>query len=299
VIPPSRPRKCLPVGPIAIGMPQLGPCGLSENWLLRHLGDLHWRIICDALRTRSKEIADADGHRLYASFVRVTWQASRPLSAFDESDVIAGEIAMVRCGDGLFISDTTLSILEETITVRMVSMFTRRERPASNERLRPSAPAVPADCPIPDVEEIPLYVSEHRLLRTGGLATLDLAGHHFDLTAPTAETVSYRINGYTDFNGANLLYFASYPTLADSCVAASDWVSRTIGARTFVTTWAPLAREVFYFGNADLTDQLRCAIAPPPGSPDPTAYRIDVFRAGDGICIARQFVVRGGADNRL
>jgi len=47
------------------------PYGLSENWLLRHLGDLHWQIICDALGKASRDIQDEQGSRLYASFVRV------------------------------------------------------------------------------------------------------------------------------------------------------------------------------------------------------------------------------------
>src|SRR5262245_39309462 len=127
------------IGPLAIGMPQLGPYGLSENWLLRHLGDLHWRMICDALGSRSADITDEHVNRLYAAFVRVTWTASAALSEFCESDELSGEMDMVRCGEGIFVSETTLSVIEQTIWVRMASIFSRRKNDGENELL-PSVP---------------------------------------------------------------------------------------------------------------------------------------------------------------
>ena len=33
-----------------LGMAECGWRGLSEGWLLRHLGDVHWQQIADALR---------------------------------------------------------------------------------------------------------------------------------------------------------------------------------------------------------------------------------------------------------
>src|SRR5262249_8575721 len=93
---------------ITIGMPQLVPYGLSENWLLRYLGDQHWLVICNALKRRSRDMVDVDGHRLYATFARVCWTSTLPLAAYRESDALYGSIDMMRYGDGLFVSTIKL-----------------------------------------------------------------------------------------------------------------------------------------------------------------------------------------------
>src|SRR4026208_1904067 len=87
-----------------VGMPQLGPYGLSENWLLRHFGDIHWRLISESLGTRSADLFDEDGNRLYASFIRVTWTATRPLSAFCESDDFRSVTSILRHRTGIYVS---------------------------------------------------------------------------------------------------------------------------------------------------------------------------------------------------
>lgn len=280
------------IGPLVIGMPQLGPYGLSENWLLRHLGDLHWRMICDALGSRSRDIVDEEGNRLYASFVRVTWIASKPLSAFGESDELTGRMDMVRSGDGIFLSETGVTVGGETIAIKMASIFSRRDREGSNERLLSSAPVIPEGCAIPDIQTTPTYLSDHRLLRTGKMPVLEFAGEKFEVSREPEEVVPYRINGYYDFNGANLLYFASYPTIADSCTATSRLIEKAGGYRRFVTMCSPRARDIFYFGNADVTDSIECSIATQQSAGDQMMLRADLVRASDGLLISRQFVIR-------
>ena len=53
-----------------LNMPQMALGGLSESWLFKELGDIHWRLITRGLGTPSHEIADANGERLYATFTR-------------------------------------------------------------------------------------------------------------------------------------------------------------------------------------------------------------------------------------
>jgi probable biosynthetic protein (TIGR04098 family) len=279
------------IGPLLIGMPQLGPYGLSENWLLRHVGDLHWQMICEGLGELSRDIRDEQGHRLYASFIRVMWNATEPLSRFGESDSLSGTIKMVRYGDGLFDSETTLEVASASLSVRMASLFSRREKEDSNEKLLPATPPIPAGCAIPDLELVPQFVSDHRLLRTGRLARLGLRGETFDVAEAPAEALRYPINGYFDFNGAHLLYFASYPTIADICLSRSKTAS-SIGFERFVTQFSPVARDVFYFGNADLNDAIDCALVSHADGAKRLRCRADMTRASDGMLIARQFVLR-------
>src|SRR5215467_6215679 len=83
---------------IRIGMPQMALGCLSENWLLKELGDLHWDRLCHSLRSKSSEITDSAGRRLYATFVRVRVSLERTLAAFTEGDELRLGIQITRFG---------------------------------------------------------------------------------------------------------------------------------------------------------------------------------------------------------
>lgn len=271
-------------------MPQLGPCGLSENWLLRYLGDLHWQGICEGLGEISRNIRDEDGNRLYASFARVRWSASMPLSHFRESDRLDGEMRISRCGEALYMSKASLRVAEGDIDLEMASIFSRRDRDNSNERLLSAAPSKAASAVIPDLEELPRFVSDHRRVRNGILLSTRLQDREFDLRDRPVESVNYATNGYFDFNGANLLYFASYPTIADTC-ASLGTIGASVGFERFVTRCSPIARDVFYFANANLGDTLACGMTAQVTCGDKMAYSLEMTRP-DGTCISRQFILR-------
>ena len=67
-----------------LSMPQLLSGGLSENWLLKELGDIHWKMISENLDAKSDSIVDSNGERLYASFVRLQWISNENLFSFKE-----------------------------------------------------------------------------------------------------------------------------------------------------------------------------------------------------------------------
>lgn len=278
--------------PITIGMPQMVPYGLSENWLLRHLGDVHWQIICDGLGRRSRDMIDVDGNRLYASFVRVCWTSTVPLSSYKESDTLTGSMAMVRFGDGVFISSARLAGSEGgAISAKMASVFTRREG-ATNDRLVASAPALFDACPIPAVDFAPAFVEQHRLLKAVRLSEHSFMNTTFDTTSPTDEEIEYETTGYYDFNGASLLYFASYPTIAEICASRSRFVAEQFGFERFVKRSAPIGRDIFYFGNANPGDRISCGFALQHIDFSSLAVRVELTRAATGALIGRQFLVR-------
>jgi probable biosynthetic protein (TIGR04098 family) len=280
------------INSIDIGMPQLGPYGLSENWLLRHLGDAHWSIICKALDRRSRDIVDEDGNRLYASFARARWTSTKPLSGYRESDRLEGSMEMVCFGDGVFLSSTELGDGIDMITVQLASIFTRREAADSNDRLLASLPPIPETGLIPSVETAPSFLTEHRLLRSNKLPSLTFMGERFDLPSEFAEYGTYKTNGYLDFNGANLLYFASYPTISDICESQTRYVKNCFGFDAFVTRASPMGRDIFYFGNANLGDSIQCTFRWGAATSSVITTRPELFRSADKICISKQFVVR-------
>jgi probable biosynthetic protein (TIGR04098 family) len=271
-------------------MPQLAPYGLSEIWLLRHLGDLHWQIICAALRRRSRDMVDRDGNRLYASFVRVRWSSTVPLAAYKESEILSGEMEMIRHGDGMFVSTAELRG-PGVIAMQLGSIFTRRQG-TGNDRLLASAPPIFDDCPIPSVAQMPGFIEDHRLIRSGQIDTHIFMNSSFPVDTAPDEATTYDINGYQDFNGANLLYFASYPMIADVCAARTRFVEEQFGIRRFVTGSSPIGRDIFYFGNANLGDRISCEFALRHVDFGTLGARIDLIRAGTEAPIGKQFVVR-------
>ena len=56
---------------IEIGMPQMAANGLSENWLFRYCGDLHWQELCKSMGVLSRDLTNDAGERLYATFVAI------------------------------------------------------------------------------------------------------------------------------------------------------------------------------------------------------------------------------------
>lgn len=280
------------MSPRTIGMPELGPYGLSEAWLLRHFGDVHWRMICRSLGVVSRDIADTSGNRLYASFVRARWSSTRPLSSFGESDTIEASTVMERFQEGAFLSTSEVIVGGDQLTICLASIFSRRAQERRNDALLPALPSTIDACTIPNQNSFPAFLRDHRLLRKGALPTVALGAHSFS-TADTRdeECVDYVPTGYHEFNGARLLYFASYPIIADCCQARSERVRATVGRQAFITTCSPIARDIFYFGNLDMDDTLRCALQVLAlGVNEGT--RAELMRASDGDCISKQFCIR-------
>ena len=90
---------------LKLNIPQLLSGGLSENWLLKELGDVHWAMISESLGTKSNEIIDSNGERLYASFVRLQWEANETFFSFKENDMIEFEGELSLYGNKMFFSN--------------------------------------------------------------------------------------------------------------------------------------------------------------------------------------------------
>ena len=88
----------------SIGMPQMAVGCLSENWLLKELGSLHWDRLCMALATNSQSLTDSEGRRLYATFVRIKLSLDDNLAAFDEGDELSLTVNMSRFGRSTVLS---------------------------------------------------------------------------------------------------------------------------------------------------------------------------------------------------
>ncbi|MDB3953323.1 hypothetical protein N9452_05520 [Alphaproteobacteria bacterium] len=234
-----------------LGMPALGYLGLSEAWLCRELGDLHWNLICDGLNTVSSRLEDSIGNRLYATFTRLKYSFEPGLGGFKENDQLILDAEISRYGASLFFSEakgTSHSVTSDkaspaaaTITATLMSTFSSREG-HNNKALARGEPILPPDFSIPEQTTMPEFGQVYRKHR--GLIWTD----------PIFET-EYELNPFYDINGVSLVYFAAYPLIADICelrFTKTAYAERGIDALEMGT----IERDVFYFANCDANDSI-------------------------------------------
>ncbi|WP_338244061.1 Pnap_2097 family protein [Aurantiacibacter hainanensis] len=205
-----------------IGMPQMGVNGLSEQWLLKEMGDAHWQMICGALGVKSNAIKDQDGNRLYATFTRINLAIDGSLGSFRENDHLQMSGSMRRFGAGMFFSSFDIATANTSARLEMMSSFARFGVEGDNSTLAKGQPPLPENFAIPNVAEPPEVVTDYKETRAREIGDVLF-------------TTTYRIVPFHDINGVGLLYFAAYPAIHDICLARHiapdgklDTISRTI-----------------------------------------------------------------------
>lgn len=247
---------------LSVNMPQMAMAGLSESWLLKELGDMHWTMITSGLGSPSSALKDGGGNRLYATFTRIGYSLRKPLSAIGEDSDLDLTGTISRFGAGTFISDITLRHELAAGEARLMSNFSRRGE-ANNTSLLKGQPTIPPNCPIPDVP-LPPFVSEYRDLRAKTPA------------APLFET-EYDIIPFHDINGVGLLYFASYPIISDIC---------SLRYSSEYSEQSTVSRDIYYFANADIKDRIVFRIHKWEQSETLLDMETSLSRESDGVVMA-------------
>lgn len=218
-----------------VNMPQMAAGGLSESWLFKETGDLHWSQITKALGVASSQVKDADGNRLYATFTRVQIDSTMPLAAYAENEKITIEGKPSRYGARIFFNDVNVSGQGKSTQIRLMSSFSKFGEAATNVSLLRGESSIAADCAIPALAELPEFAQEYRARRGAQLAQ------------PVFEC-EYSIVPYHDINGVGLLYFAAYPIINDICAGRY--------AGSCYAGFSTRRRDVFYFANCDADETL-------------------------------------------
>jgi probable biosynthetic protein (TIGR04098 family) len=232
---------------VRIGMPQLDAGGLSENWLLRHAGDLHWDAIARRLEVPSDQIRSDTGERLYPTFVAVRARYESPLSAIAENQVLHAAVAVSPCGRACAHGQVAARVGERRLSLELLTTFAVQRGPGV---LRMALPATSlaarfvAEGPLPPIA---------RLARAARQAEIDPVDRRH---TPLGE-YRYEPSPYADYNGAGLLYFPSYVTIADTAerqLVHTLQLARAGGDWALVTS--PVERDVYYYGNLPLGEAL-------------------------------------------
>lgn len=253
---------------VTLGMPQMALGGLSESWLFKELGDMHWEIITEALGTCSSELVDGNGERLYATFTRFKLDLTHPLRDFQEDEQLVIRGSAARYGAGILLGEYVGEAGGKTIRAQLMSSFSKRGERGSNKGLMKGQPQFPAPCPIPELGEKPYFMTEYRSRRECGT---EVRLFHTD----------YRINPFNDINGVGLLYFAAYPMISDVCEMAYIG-SGCAWARTAST----ISRDICYFANSDLDDVLNYQVRSSRIDGDIIEIEALISRQTDGVAMA-------------
>ncbi|MCA7894310.1 Pnap_2097 family protein [Burkholderia cepacia] len=256
------------------GMPQLAHTGLAENWLLKECGQRHWDALAAHGGRDVPEFFDDEGRRAYASFVAVHVDMNRR-HAIRENDTFALHVALRRVGPIRHFSEQWIRRGDdEAGIVRMMSTFVTREHAGSNRSVAKarmtgidgSTGPVPADALAMAERAKKLRVRDASIVPAlAGLAEGDGASVSF-LPCPNM-----------DFNGADLLYFASFQAFVDR----AEW-------QHYRFEQAPVlaARQLYFHGNLDIGDSLTVRFARARSDADGLLHWSEIVRDGDGTKIA-------------
>ena len=268
-----------------IHLPQTDATGLSENWLFKHCGEMHWDYLCAAMSVggvNSEEMRDDLGKRLYPTFVAIRGRYEKPLSTVCMDERFQTSVKLKHFGRAFFQGIITVRNDAARFELEMLTTFVARNREGLND-LHQSLPASNLAYSCESLGAPPSLLKLNQALRHRDITEYDFLGYRFSLLAPALDlSAGYEPSPYIDYNGAGLLYFAAYPTIADTLErqlimrhelmeGVGDWAVRT----------STVARDVFYYRNLNLGQRLTA-----------TLKRFD--RAGENIILHTTLTAESG-----
>ncbi|KAA1242659.1 beta-ketoacyl synthase N-terminal-like domain-containing protein, partial [Aquimarina sp. RZ0] len=275
--------------------------GLSENWLLKELGDLHWEMISKSLDTKTSKIMDSNGERLYASFVRIQWSARESLFYFKENDEIEleGEISLY--GNKMFFSEDTITSGNKSISASLMSVFSSRKL-GDNEKLEKGKPLNSETAKLKKHKTLPklakgFFDAKNFLFSGLSQKNKSVNSHEFfDTTFPieskTIFSKLYIVDPYDDINGVGLLYYASYPKINDKC-ERFYFEENNPDCENWATASFCIARDIHYYGNANANEELVYVLEDFKFlDEDKIQLTSSLCRTKDGSLIAKMYTVK-------
>lgn len=224
---------------LRLGMMQLAPQGLSEQWLLRDCGDRHWSLIAAAMGQERAVFSDAEGRAIYAAFCATALRLQAPQADWlGEEAQIQSELYRVSVSQLGSLHQISVhgAVVAELL---MISTFVGHDASGSNHRILRRQPQ--RQIPLPEAPAALRALAERARLQARKPRHLELAPKAHQVVTPCPAL---------DFNAVGLLYFPSFSRMAEQ----ADWAAHR--------RMSPLAsREVFYLGNLDRGESLAVQLA--------------------------------------
>lgn len=300
---PAVPRR------LRLGMPHLDAGGLAEAWLFRHVGDLHWEAIGRRLGVATGELRDDERQRIYPTVVALRARYDASLSAVRENDLFDAAVDVKPCGRACAQGRVTALAGPARLSIELVTTFARRQPDGTMRTAIPAARLAARWTPVEPPSPLALLA---RAARRFELLDDPFVGPALARDASPLGRVRHEPSPYAEYNGAGLLYFAAYPTIADT---AERKLVRRLGFRAGVTgpgqgtrarplDWAlatsPVARDVFYYGNLPLGAALTVELVSLASDAASVKTWVRLRRDGDrqviGDVVTRRLFVRERSD---
>ncbi|KAA1246073.1 SDR family NAD(P)-dependent oxidoreductase [Aquimarina sp. RZ0] len=261
-------NKDISIRKYQLNIPQLLSGGISENWLLKELGDIHWNMISESLGAKSDEIVDSNGERLYASFVRLQWSANKSLFSFKENEEITIESELSRYGNKMFFSDQIISGKDKIIKASLMSVFSSRKS-GNNKKLTKGKPLDSEKAKLIQLDKLPNLAKEYFDTKAfifplsenenKVINKISFYDTSFKITNEAIFSRLYYVDPYDDINGVGLLYFASYSKISDKCERFyfnENSIENKIDNYNWAENSSCIARDIHYYGNANANEEL-------------------------------------------
>lgn len=257
------------------GMPQLSLYGLSENWLLKECGHLHWQAIAGARGQSRPAFADVSGARSYAALTAVHLHDAH-LDAVDEHAPFSLSARVHAPGRAQHFSTQTLRCGNaRAARVELLSAFIRREASSNRSIVRAAMDGSDAPGDRALASAALSLQARARLFRAGqAMPRMGLAPLAAD--ACVTDRVTLTPCPHSDFNGAGLLYFASFQSLADRAELALCGHMPALTAE----------RELYFYGNIDPGESVNLELLAQRADEEEFAHWWRVVRSADGARIA-------------
>ncbi|WP_322013724.1 Pnap_2097 family protein [Paraburkholderia sp. J12] len=256
------------------GMPELAFAGLSEQWLLRTCGQLHWNALAASAQLGAPDFYDDEGRKAYAAFTAIRVCEAR-LEDVSENQRFAIEADVKRIAGARHFGRFRVFTTESAVaSVEMMSTFVRREQAGDNRSVCQAMFAGAPPCAAP-AAALDLIAQAKRLrandwMRHGRLDRVAHAAEH---------VVDYLPCPSLDFNGAHLLYFASFQSMVER--AEWHWRSAPQSAPPLL-----VERDMAFYANANVGDRLTLSFGARHAGHDGLSHWCTVSRAADGVRIA-------------
>ncbi len=275
---------------ITINMPQMAVEALSENWFFKELGDTHWEMLCKGLGTKSFDLKNDMGSRLYATFVRIRFNCSGTLKSFKENQQVRLTGDMNRFGNSMYFSNLLFQSDTAHIDAELMTTFSIRDK-VDNTKLAKSEPYGVVNT-IANSPQFPTIGNEYRLVKKQVMKKLAYKDYEFNVSDEVMYEKEYTLNPFYDINGVNLLYFAAYPIINDFCEAAYFNEKKELEDR-WEQTYFTKYKDVFYYANCNHTDSLIYQLVDCTTLSDGSKQLSSILRRkSDHAIIARIFTVK-------
>jgi acyl carrier protein len=265
---------------VEIRMPQMANEALSENWLLKFLGDTHWQLLTKGFDKKSSHFKNDFGNRLYATFLRISYGISS-LNQFFENEIIEFISSIKGFGNSSFLSDIEGNCDNKTINATLMTTFSIREK-QNNNKISKCEPKVRTNH-ISQLSKTPLLLNDYRLLKKGLMDSISTDFGDFEINDNFIFSCEYGINPYYDINGVGLLYYASYPIIADKCLLRFS--QKLINYHT-------IFRDIFFFANCNSTDKIIFKLNSIEENENQLKTLISLYRVSDNQIISKILTIK-------